>query len=139
MNFLRSGVFASPLHILQLKLQPTHIACVLGGERLIRPERNTKGVSPHADGSQEESQEEDRRQEEDQEGEEEEVTSVDSVNVVVFGGFDLAIGPAVSEGKGRGSDAFHSTSRGQARKPISNRAPARFFCFRNGDMIRIRR
>jgi hypothetical protein len=102
MNFLRSTDFARLHRILQIKLQPTHIAHVLGGERIIRPERNAKGVSPHAEGKEEEG-----RQEEDHEkGEEEEVSSVDTVNVVVFGGSFLAIGLVVSEGKGRGSDAL---------------------------------
>jgi hypothetical protein len=40
--------------------------------RIIRPGRNDKGVSSHADGSKEEGQEEDG-QEEDEEGEEEEI------------------------------------------------------------------
>ena len=73
MNFLRNAHFAKTPDVLHSKLQDTHIVHVLGGERFVRPERNVKGVSSHADGSQEESQEE-SRQEEDQEGEEEEVT-----------------------------------------------------------------
>jgi hypothetical protein len=73
--------------------------------RIIRPGRNVRGVSSHADGSKEESQEE-GRQEEDEEGEKEEVSSVDSVNVVAFGGSRLTTGTAVSEGKGRGLNAF---------------------------------
>ena len=102
MNFLRNGVCAKIAHVLQNKLQPTHIVHVLGDERFVRPERNVKGVSSHAEGKEEEG-----RQEEGNQGEEEEeIASVDSVNVVVFGRSRLTIGPAVSEGKGRGSDAF---------------------------------
>jgi hypothetical protein len=52
-----------------------------GVTRIIRPGRNDKGVSSHADGSKKEGQEEDG-QEEDEEGEEEEVACVDTVNVV---------------------------------------------------------
>jgi hypothetical protein len=60
-------------------LQPTHIVHVLGGGRFARPGRNVRGVTTHADGSKEESEEEDR-QEEDEKGEKEEENCVDSVN-----------------------------------------------------------
>ena len=45
MNYLRNTDFANPKHVLHLKLQPTHIVHVLGGERFVRPERNVKGVA----------------------------------------------------------------------------------------------
>ena len=45
MNFLRNTDFAKLWHVLQNKLQVTHIAHVLGGERFVRPERNVKGVA----------------------------------------------------------------------------------------------
>jgi hypothetical protein len=96
--------------------------------RIIRPGRNDKGVSSHADGSQEESQEE-SRQEEDQEGEEEEVTSVDSVNVVVFGGSALTGGSVANEGKGRGWDAYCSLKpRPSPQADLEPRSGAVFFC-----------
>jgi hypothetical protein len=68
MNFLRRWVFARGLQLLHSKLQPPHIVHVLGVMRIIRPERNVKGVISHGEGKEEEG-----RQEEGQEGEEEEV------------------------------------------------------------------
>ena len=95
--------FANSPWILHSKLQPTHIVHVLGGGRFARPGRNVRGVTTHADGSKEESQEE-GRQEEDEEGEKEEVICVDSVNACAAGCSRLTSLSTGCEGKGRGQE-----------------------------------